>query len=199
MSKLTDRSLIDLLTAFRSPDPTPGGGSAAALAGAVGASLLTMVAQLPKPRATTQADVERLAAAGVRCSTLGDKLTELVNHDSAAYDEVMGAYRLPKSTEEEKGLRIAAIQRALRRATDVPLEVMRSCAEALDEANVVASLGNANASSDVQVSIELLGAGLRGAGYNVEINLEAIRDAEYVAGARAEKARLLSKGGPSGT
>jgi methenyltetrahydrofolate cyclohydrolase len=194
MSKLTDRSLIDLLTAFRSPDPTPGGGSAAALAGAIGASLLTMVTQLPKPRAATQADVERLSAAGVRCSTLSEHLTELVNDDSAAYDEVMAAYRLPKSTEDEKPLRVAAIQRALRRATEVPLEVMRACAEALDEANAVSSLGNANAASDVKVSIELLRAGLRGAGYNVEINLEAIRDAEYVASARAEKARRLSRG-----
>ena len=194
MPKLTDLPLIDLLAAFRSPDPTPGGGSAAALAGAIGASLLTMVAQLPKPRAATQADAERLSAAGVRCSTLSDELTELVNRDSDAYDEVMAAYRLPKSTEEEKAARVAAIQRALRAATEVPMQVMRACAEALDESNSVASLGNANASSDVQVSLELLRAGLRGAGYNVEINLEGLKDVEYVTRARGEKATLLSQG-----
>ena len=191
MSRLTDRSLTDVLAAFRSSDPTPGGGSAAALAGALGTSLLTMVACLPKPRASTQADVERLSNAGVRCSTLSDQLTRLVDRDSEAYEEVMSAYRLPKASEDEKAIRLTTIQLALRRATDIPLEVMRACAEAIDHAAIVSSLGNPNAASDVQVALELLRAGLRGADYNVEINLGSIKDSDYVTRVRTEEEQLM--------
>ena len=193
MPRLTERSLQDTLAAFRSSDPTPGGGSASALAGALGASLLTMVAQLPQPRATTQADVERLAAVGTRCAELSEDLTVLVDRDSEAYEEVMAAYRLPKETEETKAFRAAMIQRALRAATKTPLDVMRACVEAIDHGAIVATLGNANASSDVQVALELLRAGLRGAGYNVQINLRGIKDAEYVDRVRAEAARLIAQ------
>src|SRR5262245_27545435 len=100
--KLTDRSVASLLDAFRSPSPTPGGGSAAGLAGALGASLLGMVAGLPKSRAATEEDAQRLTAAGARCTALAAELETLVDRDSAAYDLVMGAYKQPKATDEEK-------------------------------------------------------------------------------------------------
>ena len=178
--KLTERRVDDLLQAFRSPDPTPGGGSAAALAGAIGASLLAMVAGLPKSRAATEEDVERLQAAGRRCAAIAGDLTTLVDRDSEAYDLVVGAYKQPKGTDEEKAARSAAIQQAMRAAIAAPLDVMRACAAAAEQGVVVAALGNPSASSDVRVGFELLGAGLRGAKLNVEINLGSVKDAAYV-------------------
>jgi len=178
--KLTERRVDDLLQAFRSPDPTPGGGSAAALAGALGASLLAMVAGLPKSRAATEEDAERLQAAGRRCAAIAGDLTTLVDRDSEAYDLVVGAYKQPKRTDEEKSARSAAIQQAMRAAIAAPLDVMRACAAAAEQGVVVAALGNPSASSDVRVGFELLGAGLRGAKLNVEINLGSVKDAAYV-------------------
>jgi methenyltetrahydrofolate cyclohydrolase len=81
---LSELTVRDLITAFRSPEPTPGGGSAAALAGAVGAALLAMVASLGRPRASTAEDVSRLTAAGRRCSELSQELTTLIDRDSDA-------------------------------------------------------------------------------------------------------------------
>jgi formiminotetrahydrofolate cyclodeaminase len=192
MARLTDLTLIDLLSAFRSTEPTPGGGSAAALAGAVGASLLAMVSGLPKPRATTEEDIERLATAQLQCSRLGDRLAVLVDRDSEAYDMVIAAYRLPRGTDAEKQARTGAIQLALRSAIDVPLEVMRTCADAVEQGVVVTELGNRNAASDVQVGLELLLAGLRGARLNVEVNLGMVKDAAYVALVGEELSRLTA-------
>ena len=188
--KLTERSVSDLLAAFRSSDPTPGGGSAAALSGAVGASLLAMVAGLARPQADSDDDVARLQQAGTRCVDLALQLERLIDRDAEAYDLVVGAYRLPKATDEEKAARTAAIQAALKAATEAPLEVMRLCREALTLAPVVGSLGNANASSDVKVAGGLLRAGLDGARENVEINLGSVKDVSYVQRVRDESMAL---------
>jgi methenyltetrahydrofolate cyclohydrolase len=184
---LSERTVTDLLAAFRSPNPTPGGGSASALAGAVGASLLAMVAALPKTRASNAEDEEALREAGQRCAALSQELTTLIDRDSEAYEQVMTAYKRPKGTDEEKAARSAAIQTALRGAIDAPLAVMRACANASVRAIAIASFGNPSAASDVQVGLELLMAGLRGARLNVEINLESVKDPAY---AREEVAAL---------
>jgi formiminotetrahydrofolate cyclodeaminase len=183
---LTDLSVADLLAAFRSPAPTPGGGSAAALAGALGSSLLAMVAALPKSRAATLEEVERLKAAGQRCVALSAELETLVERDSDAYDLVVAAHKQPKTTDEEKAARAAGIQAAMREAIAAPLAVMRAAAAAAEQGVVVAALGNPSASSDVQVGFELLGAASRGARLNVEINLDSVKDPEYVARIRSE-------------
>ena len=184
--KLIDRSVAALLDAVRSPSPTPGGGSAAALTGALGASLLAMVAGLPKSRAATEEDAQRLKASGDRCTALAAELEALVDRDSEAYDLVMGAYKRPKATDEEKSARSAAIQAAFREAIAAPLAVMRACAAAAEQGVVIAGLGNPSASSDAQVGLELLGAALRGARLNVEINLGSVKDADYAARVRAD-------------
>ena len=183
---LSDQRLVDLLAAFRATEPTPGGGSASALGGAIGASLLAMVAGLPKPRTRTPEEEQQLADARIRCTTIADRLVALMDRDSAAYDGVVAAFRLPKNSEDEKAARSVRIQEALRAATETPLEVMRACLEALHLAGTVAAFGNANAASDVQVGLELLGAGLRGAGMNVAINLTSLKDQAYVAAMKKE-------------
>ena len=190
---LSSLPFAQLLAAFRSPEPTPGGGSASALAGAVGASLLAMVAGLPKSRAATGEDAQRLAAAGGRAADLSARLASLVDRDSESYEMVVAAFRLPKATEQEKTARTARIQEALGVATETPLEVMRACAEALDQAAVVAQFGNANASSDVGVARELLAAASRGAKLNVDINLGSLKDETYAARLREEAERLAAR------
>lgn len=190
--KLTSMSVSELLAAFRSSEPTPGGGSAAALAGAVGASLLAMVAALPKPNATTDEDLTLLQAAGEKCAGLALQLESLVDRDSAAYDGVVAAFRLSKTSDPEKSARAAAIQSALKVATETPLEVMRRCADALSAATDVGEKGNPNASSDVQVARALLVAGLRGGQANVAINLGSIKDADYVDRVRGEAETLAA-------
>ena len=181
--RLTDKSVKSLLEDFRSPTPTPGGGSAAALAGAVGVSLLAMVAALPKPRAGHE---EQLREAGRRSAALATMLESLVDRDSEAYELVVGAYRLPKSSEEEKGVRTLRIQDALKAAIAAPLEVMRACREGMTLAAVLLEHSNPNASSDVRVGLELLRAGLRGAQMNVEINLGILKDQAYADAVKAE-------------
>lgn len=188
--RLTERTVTDLLAAFRSPDPTPGGGSASALAGAVGASLLAMVAALPKTRASGAEAEACLREAGARCAALSGDLTMLIDRDSEAYDLVMAAYKRPKGTDEEKAARSAAIQTALHSAIAAPLDVMRACADGCARAVAIASLGNRSAASDVHVGLELLIAGLRGAKLNVEINLESVKDAAYARDVREEVAGL---------
>jgi len=192
---LSDRSLRDLLTAFSSPDPTPGGGSASALASAVGASLLMMVAGLPKTR--TGADEERaaLAAAADVLAGIRQQLSDAIDADAAAYDMVVAAYKLPKTSPEEQTARKTAIQLALRAATEVPLDVMRSSASALGHAKTIAANGNQNAASDVGVAAALLRAGFRGAGLNVATNLGSISDAAYLSAINAETARLSEAAG----
>jgi formiminotetrahydrofolate cyclodeaminase len=187
---LADRPLRDLLAAFSSPDPTPGGGSASALAASIGASLLMMVAALPKTR--TGADSERVALSDAAAALEGirARLTDAIDADAGAYDRVVAAYKLPKSSADEQGARKAAIQQALRAATDVPLDVMRLAAAAIDQGRTIAANGHRAAASDVGVATALLRAGLRGAALNIDINVGSVSDPAYVDGVRAESSRL---------
>jgi len=192
---LADTPLRDLLAAFSSPDPTPGGGSASALASAVGASLLMMVAGLPKTRTGSEAERADLTAAAAALDAIRARLTGAIDADASAYDQVVAAYKLPKGTPDEQASRKAAIQQALRAATEVPLEVMRLSAAAIDHAKTIAANGHRAAASDVGVAAALLGAGLRGAALNIEINAGSVSDPAYVERVRAESARLSDASG----
>jgi formiminotetrahydrofolate cyclodeaminase len=187
---LTEKSLRDVLTAFSSPDPTPGGGSASALASAVGTSLLMMVAGLPKTRSGSDEDRAALAAAGRALADVRAQLTVAIDADTAAYDQVVAAYKLPKASADEQAARKAAIQQALRAATDVPLGVARLSVVALASAIAIAAHGHRAAASDVGVAVALLSAGARGARLNVEINIGGLSDADYAQATGAEIARL---------
>lgn len=190
---LIDTPLRDLLAAFSSSDPTPGGGSAAALASAVGASLLMMVASLPKTKSNTPEDRAALERAGSELSALRRQLSDGVDADTAAYDAVVAAYRMPKATSDEQQSRKAAVQRAMASATDVPLNVMRLSSRAMQQASVVASHGHRAAASDVGVAVALLQAGATGACLNVDINLQSINDVAYANAVRKELAALTSE------
>jgi methenyltetrahydrofolate cyclohydrolase len=176
---LVDKPFRDLLDAFASSDPTPGGGSAAAAASALGASLLSMVAALPKTRHGSEEDRRVLDQAREKVEALRHQLAGAVDADTAAYDAVVAATRLPKSDDAEKAARKAALQQALSGATEVPLSVARMTVEALEQATRVAAHGYRAAASDVGVAVALLAAGFRGARLNVVINLKALADTAY--------------------
>ena len=187
---LADRSVRDLLTAFSSSDPTPGGGSASALASAVGAALLLMVAGLANTRSGSGEDREALTAAAGALAEIRLGLTGAIDADTTAYNMVVAAYKRPKVSADEQAARQTAIQLALRAATDVPLGVMLMSASALGQAIAIAAHGHRAAASDVGVAVALLRAGARGARLNVEINLGGIADAAYAATVAKEMARL---------
>src|SRR5262245_42685352 len=187
-----EMALADLIDAFSSTDAVPGGGSAAALAGAVGVSLLLMVAGLPKTKTGMPEETADLAEAASRLHPLRDSLLDLVDRDSDAYRQVLNAYRLPRVSDAEQAARTAAIDEATRAAIDAPLDVMRLCQQALRGAVIVASNGSRKTTSDVGVAVELLGAALRGARLNVDINLAGLQDAAYTARISEEVDELVS-------
>lgn len=190
MTSYGEMALADLLDAFASNEPVPGGGSAAALAGAVGVSLLIMVAGLPKTRTGAPEEAADLAETSARLRPLRDTLASLVNRDSEAYAAVIEAMRLPKATDADKHQRRSAIEAAMRGAIEVPMDTMRACQQALRGAIVVANNGNPNASTDTGTAVLLLMAGLRGAALNVDVNLKSVSDAAFVTRMREERDQL---------
>ena len=195
MTSFAEMALADLIDAFSSTDAVPGGGSAAALAGAVGVSLLMMVAGLPKTKTGAPEETADLAEASSRLHPLRDALLELVDRDSEAYRQVLAAFRLPKASEAEKSARTEAIESATRAATEAPLDTMRLCQQALRGAVIVASNGSRKTTSDVGVAVELLVAALRGARLNVDINLAGLNDEGYTARLREEVEELVVDAG----
>ncbi len=177
---LADKTLKEVLDDFASSAPTPGGGSAAALAGALGASLLAMVAALPKTRTGTPEERIALDAARGEVLRARDALVALIDRDAAAYDLVVAAYRNPKGTDDEKAARTAAIQQALRVATEVPVQTVRACAEAINAARAVVEHGNPSARSDIAVGIQTLMLAVQGAMFNVEANIGGLKDPAVV-------------------
>lgn len=162
-----------LLDRFASSEPTPGGGSAAALAGAMAAALVEMVASLPRTRSDSAEEREKLDAARAAVSKAGARLRELVDLDTAGYNAVVAAFRLPKSTDEEKTARRAAIAAATRGATETPLETVERSVEVLRSAALALAHGNPNAASDVRSAMALARAAIEGGTENVRANLES--------------------------
>jgi methenyltetrahydrofolate cyclohydrolase len=185
---LTTRALLDRLA---SSEPTPGGGSAAALSGALAAALVAMVASMAKSRTGAPEERERLDTALGWAREAGDRLRALVEEDTKAYDAVVAAYRLPKGSDEEKSARKAQIAAALEWATDVPLQSAEACLVVLKAAQEAAAHGNPNALSDARTGGALAYAGLVGAAENVRINLEG---SEGGGGLRARLDALVREG-----
>lgn len=179
-----------LLDALASSEPTPGGGTASAIAGAMGTSLLVMVTGLAKSRNNTDEEKTALAAARDVLLPLTADLSKLADRDTEAFNAVMAAYRLPKASDDDKAARSRAIQEALHGATTAPLDTLRACADALAQAPIVAQHGNRSAASDAGVAVELLKAAAVGAYANVRINLESIKDEGFKTATAAEASRL---------
>ena len=177
---LTERTVSQFLDELASNSPAPGGGSVAALAGASGAALSSMVCNLTVGK-KKYADVQgEMLAVLQKSEELRREFTQLIDKDTQAFNEVMAAFAKPKSTEEEQLARTNAIQDATKSATLIPLRVMQLCREALHHAKIVALKGNKNSASDAGVAALMLQASCAGAGLNVRINLGGLKDTEFV-------------------
>jgi formiminotetrahydrofolate cyclodeaminase len=184
-------SVQAFLDDLASSSATPGGGAAAALAGAASAALIGMVCNLTVGRPRFAAVEDDLRAALAQAESLREQLAALAEADTGAFNQVMAAYRLPKDGDERQSARQAAIQAALKQATRVPLETAIACAAALRLAGRIIAQINPNALSDAGTAAVLAEAGLRGAQFNVAVNLAGIQDAEFVQAARQALARAL--------
>ena len=171
-----EQSLDSFLAQVASAEPAPGGGTVAALSGALGAALVAMVCRLTIGKKGYEAVSAEMQTILPRAQALQRELTDLMQADTDAYARVMEAYKLPKTTADEQAARTRAIQAALQHAADVPLRVAECCAEVLTLARIVAEKGNKNAASDGGVGALMAEAGLRGAAFNVLINLRGIQD-----------------------
>ncbi|MEP6782360.1 MAG: cyclodeaminase/cyclohydrolase family protein [Acidobacteriota bacterium] len=190
MTRFADMTVTQLLAALASPEPTPGGGTAAAIAGAMGTYLLVMVTGLAKSKSNTDDEKAALANARSVLEPIASTLTGLADADAQSFNQVMAAYRLPKATDQDKATRTQAIQTALRGATEIPLQTLRACAEALAHSRAVAEHGNRSAASDAGVAIGLLKAAADGAAANVRINLTGLKDETYKNATDSETTRL---------
>jgi glutamate formiminotransferase / formiminotetrahydrofolate cyclodeaminase len=181
------------LDALAAGTPTPGGGSAAAYCGAAGAALVAMVARLTLGRKKYLAVEEQMGSVLEQAEALRSDLTAAVDKDAAAYQALLTAYRLPKESPVEAGLRAQAIQAATLVAAQVPLQVAGACVEILDLAGQVVEHGNINAISDAGSAAALAQAGLTCAGLNVRTNLVSFEDGETAASYQSELAQLESR------
>jgi glutamate formiminotransferase/formiminotetrahydrofolate cyclodeaminase len=169
-------SLSGFVGSVASPSPTPGGGSVAAHAGALGAALAQMVAGLTAGKKKYAAVDAEMRDVAVRAAGLGNTLAALVARDAAAYAIVAAAYKLPAGSDAQHAEKTKKVDDALMHAAEVPLETARACAVVAELALAVAERGNTNAVSDAGVAALLADAGCTGAGYNVRINVTSLSD-----------------------
>lgn len=183
-------SFEDLAAALASDAPTPGGGTAAALAGAMGAALAEMVAglTLSKEKYADAHDAVRPIAGAARRTRA--ELLRLADKDSESYDRVLAARRMPKGSDEEREERSRRISDANRHAAEVPMQTAREAARLLDAIPTLAVKGNPNAASDAGAAALLLSAAVEGALLNVAINLEGAADPAFAEQLRSESSRL---------
>jgi len=179
MSEIKDKSIQIFLDELASSAPTPGGGSAAALMGAQGAALISMVCNLTigKPKyAAVETDMQLLLD---KSEVLRTELTGMIKADVDVFNRLMASYGLAKSTEEEKAIRSVQIQAILKEATLVPLACAKACADVLLLSKEAAEKGNVNVVSDAGVAVMSAYAGLKSAALNVYINANGLKDREF--------------------
>jgi len=174
-SAIQDSNFIDALA---DGSPTPGGGSAAAYSGAMGAALVAMVARLTLGKKKYAEISEQMLAILDEAEFLKKKLMTAVQDDSTAFDKVMSAFRLPKGSEEEQTARVAAIEKATLHAAEVPLETARLSVRVMELALEAVQIGNPNAITDAGTGATLAQAALTGAGYNIRTNALDLNSSE---------------------
>ncbi len=187
---LIDLTVKDFLKKVAGKEPIPGGGSVAALNGAVAASLATMVAQLTIGKKGYEMSEELMRHAAELTLQLQQVFITYIDKDSEAYDRVFACFKMPKNTEEEKALRSAALQEATRHAALVPMEVARRALELMSLIADIARLGNRNAITDACVAMMSARSAVLGALMNVRINLGSLKDKALAKELFAEADRL---------
>ncbi|QUH19696.1 cyclodeaminase/cyclohydrolase family protein [Alkaliphilus sp. B6464] len=194
---LVDRPIREFVDAVESKEPTPGGGSVAALAGSLGAALTAMVGNLTFGRKAYESLDEATKATlnnnFNEVAKLKDRLNKLVDKDVEAFEGFMQALKMPKETEEEKTARKKAMERATIEALEVPLTTANECLSILKLQKVFANYGNVNAITDVGVGALMAYAGVEGALFNVIINLQGLSDNTYVEAKKTECDNILAE------
>lgn len=175
-TRTSEKSSYDFLNQLADGTPAPGGGSASAYSGASGAALVSMVARLTIGKKKYVAVEESMKSILEEAETLRQALTQAIDEDAAAFEEVMNAYKLPKDSEEQQAARQQAIEESMTHATQVPLEAARKAVRVLTLAEKVINEGNLNAISDGAAGSAMAIAALTGAGYNVRINAITLAD-----------------------
>ena len=192
MTEIKDTAIEPFLDQLASSAATPGGGSAAAILGGMGAALVSMVCNLTIGK-KKYADVEdELKDVLAKAEDLRHRMTAMIQDDVQAFDTVMGAYGMPKETEEEKAARSAAIQDALKMATEVPIRCCRLARDVIDLSLIASEKGNINVISDAGVAVLSAYAALRSAALNVYINAKMISDTSFVESKLSELESLLA-------
>ena len=176
---ITQRPVETFLNELASAAPTPGGGSAAAILGAMGAALISMVCNVTLSKKGQEAVESDMKAVRDESERLRARLTAMVAEDIAAFDGLMAAYRLPKISDEEKSRRTEAIQSNLTAATETPLACARACAEVVMLARRAAEKGFAGVVSDAGVGVLAAHSALRSAALNVYINAPSLKDRAF--------------------
>ena len=191
MSEIKDQSIQTFLDELASKSATPGGGSVSALLGAQSAALTSMVCNLTigKPKyAEVDAEMQVLLQ---KSEALREKLTGLIKADVDVFDRLMAAYGLPKETDEEKVTRTEAIQTVLKAATEVPLQCVRACAEAIELSRCAANKGNLGVISDAGAAVMAGYGGLKSAALNVYINTGSLKDRQFAEAKLTELETIL--------
>ena len=188
---IKDMTIQTFLDELAGKASTPGGGAAAAISGAMGAALISMVANFTIGKKGYE-DVEDESKDILdKAEKLRADLTEAINDDVRVFNRVMASYGMPKETDDEKAARSAEIQAALKEATDVPLECAKLCREVVNLSQPIADKGNNNVISDAGVAVLAGYAGLRSAALNVYINIGGIKDKEFADDRRQQLDSLL--------
>ena len=191
MSKLTDLTSKDFLTALASSAPAPGGGGGAAMAGALAAALASMVCNLTIGKEKFAAQECEVKALLQEAEQVRQTLLNLVEVDAAVFNSFMACYKLPKTTDAEKAARTAAIRKAAKQAAEVPLAIAKASYKVLQLADRLVIIGNPGVITDGACSALLARAALRCAEYNVRINLGLTKDEAYNEQVAAELNKLL--------
>jgi formiminotetrahydrofolate cyclodeaminase len=181
---LADLSLAEFLEQTASKAPVPGGGSVAALNGGIAAGLVEMVARLTIGRKGFEAVSGRMGELAATAGSYRRRMLHNVDRDSEAFAQVLQAFRMPRGTGAQQREREAAIQEAYKAAARIPLEVAEDALQLIDLATEVVAGGNPNAVSDGAVGVLTARTAVLGAVFNVRINLQSIRDVEWVAALR---------------
>jgi len=192
---LVQLSVADFNRELGSNSPAPGGGSVAALSGALGAELISMVCKLSIGKKNYEQFHDQLSEALQRADALANSLLGRIDLDTEAFNDVMAAFKMPKEPEEARKARSDAIQRGYKQAVQSPLGIARECLTVLRTAEKMLGKSNANALSDLGVASLQAHAGLEGAIMNVKINIPSIKDEKFVTETSSEISRLLEEGG----
>jgi len=190
---LTDLTLTEFLEKTASNSPVPGGGSIAALSAAIAASLSEMVAHLTIGKKGYEVLEEEMQDIAKDAFQYRERLMKYIDKDSNSYNDVIAAFRLPKSTEQEQNNRNGAIQEALKKAALVPLDVARDAFKVIELAGKVIKQGNKNAVTDAAVAVMMARTAALSALYNVKINLASIKDTNFVEEIREEIKHMESE------